>query len=594
MFTVFLCSILLSFFYVRPLDSPWQRFIAGDGLGYYAYLPAKFIYHDQLYEYKWFNSVYEKEYLNFGNASADENFLVVYKGKKVNKYYPGLSFLWLPFFGLAHICALVFQFPANGFSLPYQWSIGLASLFYLFLGLFYLRKLLFLFSGKAWIAFLVPVVFFYGSYLFEYAIHSNSLSHVYSFSLLVVFSYYAFRFLNEEENRWYHLLFCVFLFFLLVSIRPLNGIVLVLLPALAIRKFNFTVTSKAQPVIPQVTLILLILWVLVRQLYLLKLSTGEFFPNTYEGESFRFLQARFWDSGFGFQNGMFLYAPLLLFSFAGVCYYPGSWKRWVLPLFYFFVFYLYASWWFWPITSRALVDYTVIPALLLSAFLNRIQNKKLIVIFVALLGVLCAYHQFKQMQFRRGILDKNYTHSQLFFKNFFKIQHSHQFAVPPYSILHQTSLIEDFEENPRQEARSERFSFKGKYSTFLDEKNEYTPEFASEVPEFLFGNGIAKVRYSLQVRAEEEMKEFQVYMNFYDANKNQTLSFPFYVKEEVLSKTGWKELEFGHEFSAEELSKIRKNRMAVFIWNSSKKNRLYVDHAKLEFFLCNRSAEIVP
>src|SRR5687767_709536 len=129
-FSGFLVSIVLVFLWVRPLNSPWHRFIAGDGLGYYAYLPARHIYADKQFEFKWFNKVYNQHYAISSFPNPEDNFMVEYKGKRINKYYQGLSFIWTPFFLTAHLVAKLFHYPADGFSAPYQLFMGLASLFY--------------------------------------------------------------------------------------------------------------------------------------------------------------------------------------------------------------------------------------------------------------------------------------------------------------------------------------------------------------------------------------------------------------------------------------------------------------------------------
>jgi hypothetical protein len=594
LFIGFLSSILFTFFFIRPLNSPWHRFIAGDGLGYYAYLPAQFIYDDHRFEFKWFNAVYAKEYLSSGNTSADEHFLVNHKGKKVNKYYPGLSFLWLPFFGIAHACALVFQFPANGFSLPYQWSIGLASLFYLFLGLFYLRKLIFKFTGKASIALFVPALVFYGTHLFDYAMNMNSLSHVYSFCIISVLAYYSYRFLNEDENRLYHLCVLVFLAVLMMSIRPFNVLALAILPALSFRKVNLNAKVWTKPGFSHILVLAMVIGVILRQFTIMKISTGEFLPNTYQNETFNFLQPELLRSAFGFQYGLFLYAPLLLVSLAGVCFYPGKLKRWILPFLFLFIFYVYSCWWYWPISSRAMIDFYTIPALLLSALLNGAAETKRTKLLAGSLCVLCFYYQIKQIQISRGILDKNYTHAQLYLENFFKLKPTQQFAVPPYSIVKRLSLSNGFENSTFTGPKTEFTVFKGNFSSYLDDKIEYGAEMLAKVPEFYYESGLAKIRHTVYVRAEADMKEFQVYINFKDGGGKQSLSIPFYIKEEELCQNKWVKMEFGHEFSKEELDLIKGNTVQVYIWNSGKKNSLYVDETKLEFFLCDRSAEIVP
>lgn len=595
LFLGFLCSILISFFIIRPLNSPWHRFITGDGFGYYAYLPATFIYQDKHYDYKWFNAAVEKDYQGIGSGSADEHFLVNYKDKKINKYYPGLSLLWLPFFALAHTCALVFQFPANGFSLPYQWGMAFASLFYLFLGLLYLKKFIFKFSGKAWIALAVPILLFYGTPLFDFAINLNSLSHVYSFSVITAFTYYTFRFLNEEENNLYHFCLILLLLALLITIRPLNGLVLMVLPAFVLHKNKIKWNAFLKPGAGHLLLLLLTIGVVVRQFYILKSATGELFPNTYSGEPFYFLRPQLIKAAFGFQYGMFLYAPLLLLALVGFGFYPGKTKRWILPGFFLMIFYIYASWWFWPITNRALIDFYFIPALLLSALLMGLSSYRMYRNMVLGALFLCvAYYQLKQLQFRRGILDANYTHAQLYTKHFFKTHKSQQFAVPPYSIVQQRVFSQGFEEASYEGPKLEEPVYKGNYSTLLDDKNEYTREFGGELSEYFFEKGLPKIRFSVFVFADETVPEFQVYMNFYSKNKTQTLSFPFYVKEDVLLRGQWTELQFGHEFSAEEIALLKDNRVAVYLWNNTRKGRLFIDEANVEVFLCDRSAEIVP
>jgi hypothetical protein len=94
----FFLSIIAVFFYVRPLNSDYHKFIAGDGFGYYSYLPAKFIFNDPNYDFKWFNKAHDANYVYSAFPNPEQNLLVEYGNKKINKYYQGLSFIWMPFF----------------------------------------------------------------------------------------------------------------------------------------------------------------------------------------------------------------------------------------------------------------------------------------------------------------------------------------------------------------------------------------------------------------------------------------------------------------------------------------------------------------
>src|SRR5690349_17151744 len=120
-FAGFLVSVLCTFLAIRPLNAPWAPFIAGDGLSYYSFLPAEFIYGDHNHEYKWFKKAHNDNYVYSAFPDPDDNLLVEYKGRKINKTYPGMSFLWMPFFFMGHGVALLTDYPDDGFSAPYQW-----------------------------------------------------------------------------------------------------------------------------------------------------------------------------------------------------------------------------------------------------------------------------------------------------------------------------------------------------------------------------------------------------------------------------------------------------------------------------------------
>ena len=162
LFLGFFLSIAATLFYFRQLNSPWFPIIGGDGIGYYSYLPARYIYHDTNYDFKWFNKAYNDNYIG-GFANPEDNFMVQYKDKRINKYYPGLSLLWTPFFFIAHVIAEPLGYIADGYSLPYQVAIAIASLCYLFLGLYYLRKLLQKLFRNELVSVLIPITIFYGT-----------------------------------------------------------------------------------------------------------------------------------------------------------------------------------------------------------------------------------------------------------------------------------------------------------------------------------------------------------------------------------------------------------------------------------------------
>ncbi len=595
LFSAFLCSILIVFFVIRPLNSPWHRFIAGDGVGYYVYLPSTFIHHDSQYKYEWFNQVFEKEYACNLGANHSENFMVEFEGRMVNKYYPGLSLLWLPFFAIAHVCALVFQFPANGFSLPYQWAIGAASISYLFLGLFYLRKLMFRLYGKASIAFIVPVLIFYGTFLFEYSLNLNSLSHVYSFTFITLFCYYLHKTFHQEEDNFYYLLLSLVFYAIVISIRPLNALVLFLFPAFITKQFSFRNLWPKSFQYKYLIPIGFAIGIVIRFFFILKGASGSVFPNTYSAEPFQFSRPELLKAAFGYQYGLFLYAPLLLVALFSSFIKTNRKKSLFISFFFLFLLYIYASWWFWPIVSRALIDFYVLPSLLLAALLNvTFSNKRQFIILGLLLLACCGYYLFKQFQFKNGVFEANTTYGEIYWKRFFKCHKRYTYDVPPYSILQKIVHVENFESGTYSGAKDSGFALNGTSSALLNAQNDYTKEFTSQLPDFLFEKGISKIQFSFFIRAQDQFPDLQLYMNFYSVKGEQKISLPFYLKSDYFVDKEWTEMQFGYEFTNEELKGLKDGRVAIYLWNPSPQKAVNIDSVKTCFFLCDRSAEIVP
>ena len=84
----YICGILLIlltgyFFYTKDFTNKYDKVIMAEGLGYYVYLPATFIYHD--YTFEFFNEVYPK-YYNPGYNPPTGNFMRESEEWRVNKY----------------------------------------------------------------------------------------------------------------------------------------------------------------------------------------------------------------------------------------------------------------------------------------------------------------------------------------------------------------------------------------------------------------------------------------------------------------------------------------------------------------------------
>ena len=203
-------TILLIFLFFRPLNSPNYRIIVADGLGYYAYLPAQFIYQDTDFKFEWFDAVFNANYDNHLFEKPTQNFMVAYGERMINLYYPGQSLLQLPFFFVGHFFAKILEYPADGFSLPYQMAMGISGLFYTLLGLFFCFKLLVNLSKDSKLSFLITVIVFFGTNLFTYSIFAGCYTHCYSFAFLSLSLYASERFFNSQDRKFHFLLLCFY------------------------------------------------------------------------------------------------------------------------------------------------------------------------------------------------------------------------------------------------------------------------------------------------------------------------------------------------------------------------------------------------
>ena len=586
---LFMLSVVATFFLMRPLQSPWHPFIAGDGLGYYAYLPAKYIYHDKDLKYAWFNKAYKANYVYSTFDNPEDNLLVAYGNKRINKYYPGLSYIWWPFFMAAHATAHLLHYPADGFSQPYQWWIGFASLLYLLLGLHYLRKLLLKLGNKPYAALAVTAAIFFGTHLFSYAIFANSLSHAYSFTFNVLFLYFAVSVIKGPENRLRNFLLAALFLTLTTSIRPLNALLVLLWPFFLSKGFFYQKFPKEKWNWIHVSIVLVWLLALYHHFSITYTQTGSLFAYTYTDEHFNFLESKFFDGLFSYYMGLFVYVPIAFLAFFGIRYMPPA-QRVALPLFFLGIVFLYTSWWYWLITKRALIDYYPLLAIFLAALYSAVNNKRSrnLVATLSVLSVL--YYQFKDMQVRRGILDEFATYKEVFWRNFFRTDKAKLYLVPPQSIILEETQSTDFENSKgfvTSQAHSGQvvslLSPSAYIQTYLD--CNYPAIFADTTQQH-------KIRFSFYMYAKPAVKSVHAFIQFFDSQHKSILDVPLYLNEDDIFPGKWDYKEFGYDIvDHKTLGYEQVHSVGFTIWNVEARDSVFIDDPKAEFILSRKSFE---
>ena len=413
--------------------------ICSDGRGYYAWLPAVFIYHDLHFGF-FETKELANPYTGGEKGGCLQNYLVpLSNGTQFNKYYPGPAVLQFPFFALAHLYVkYCTSYVADGYAPPYFYAVGLAGLFYYGMGLFFLLKIFRRFQISIKFQCLALVLFTFGTNLMYYTIDKPSYSHLYSFFLITLFLYLLFTItddielsINSAQNKIKEpsnaivsspnrslprlaLLACLaFTSGLIAIVRPVNISIVLLLPfTLGPQLTKLWSLSSAKRTLLVKYLIpgsLPALFFPGLLLLVYKMVSGHFLLYSYVNESFDFLHPHFWQFLFHFDNGVFPYMPLLFFILLFSAY-PLLFKNTnpelrrltlALMLTLFVTFYIHSAWWCWnygfAFGARTICDFLALFALLMVLTLKRSQSnyqKMIIACYsIAAIATLILYHQ---------------------------------------------------------------------------------------------------------------------------------------------------------------------------------------------------------
>lgn len=387
-------------------NGQWEHVLEADAKGYYAYLPALFIYHDL--NFSFFGEVEgERAY----DPSLAYDYRYEYEGRTVNKYYAGVAVCQAPFFLVAHAASLLLDYPADGYSQLYIIFITLAALFYLYLGLLCLRRSLELLGIDKRSIFIVITTLVFGTHLFYYSIGEMGMSHVYSFALVSAFIYCVLRYFRNYSLRFAWIAAAVL--GLIILVRPVNGLVLLSVPFLSGGPAGLRegIGHLFRPKRTIVLLTLLTSLVISLQLVLYKLQTGYFFVYSYGEEGFEFTHPHGVDFLFSYRKGLFVYTPLCLLALAGL---TALWRRnrfraWSLLGFLMVVVYVLSSWWNWyyggSFSARVMVEYLPYFTISLAYLFMHTQRSRLrYMLLTGITSVLLLLNQVQTLQYRYYII----------------------------------------------------------------------------------------------------------------------------------------------------------------------------------------------
>ncbi|MFT5053851.1 MAG: hypothetical protein ACI97X_000874 [Oceanospirillaceae bacterium] len=399
--------ILFASLKVWDSDSSRKILIASDGKGYYAYLPAIFIYNDLSFN---FIDDYEAKYYP---GQPPVQFYLETESGRVNKYYCGVALLMLPFFLIAHLLSIIGGLDTGGYSAIYQIAIALGTLTYLYLGLLILSSFMKKLGLKSWAITASLLLIALGTNLFYYATIEVSMSHVYSF-----FGVSLFMLATQSAAKQKRVTIAMAMSFgLILLIRPTNVLAIMLLPFLAGSWGSFSIWIQAvfkqfgKAIIP----ILLGVSVIGIQLLIYKIQTGNWIVFSYGGEGFDFSDPELFNVLLSFRKGWFIYTPLAFVAMFGMVrlFRQNNAMGTSVSAYLIASTYLISSWWDWSYGGsfghRAFIDTYPIIAVLLGVLLSAQSTWLVIGVSALSFGVFMPLNLIQTFQYRTGILPMDGT-----------------------------------------------------------------------------------------------------------------------------------------------------------------------------------------
>lgn len=343
----------------------WKNIILSDGKGYYAYLPAAFIYHNL--NFSFFDSI-EKKYPDpqiYYDYRAGE------KDKAVDKYFSGTAVAMMPFFLAANLSANLFGFERDGYSRTYPILINISTIFYLFIGLYYVKKLLRRYNASDNLVSFILVAVTFATNVFYYAVSEPAMSHIYSFAFIAMFVYYLNLFFSSPQTKTVFILSAIL--GMIILIRPVNGLILLIAPFISGNKDAFAngIDFLRKNLKSSISGMFLFLLIVSIQLIIYKIQTGNFWVDSYGAEKFNWRDPHPVSFLISYKKGLFVYTPLAFISLLGLykLFRQNKFQFYSLTVFLIVLLYVLSAWWNWwyggSFSSRVCVEYYSIMALLI-------------------------------------------------------------------------------------------------------------------------------------------------------------------------------------------------------------------------------------
>jgi hypothetical protein len=398
-----------------------------DVISYYSYLPATVIYGDVTLDF-----------IGDGEFKNDNKFWYekLENGNRLVVTSMGLSFLYAPFFFVAHGLAPLLGQSADGFSNIYQLMLMLSGLFYALMGLILLKNLLLRYFDSVVTA-IVLVAVGLGTNLFFYVTKEAAMPHAYNFFLITLFVTLVLRWYRHP--CWQNALILGLLFGLIALVRPSNILLLLFLFLYGVSSWR-SFLERVLFYLQRWYLVLLMLFAFfipwIPQALYWKAVTGQYIFFTYaeKGATFYFAHPHILESLFSFRKGWLIYTPVMGISLVGMCFLRRWAREWFLALVIYVMamIYVQSSWWCWWFGGgfglRTYISMYPLLAFPMAYLLAQVRKHKApwaFGVLTALILVLSAYQLFQTRQFTTKAIHYSGTTARSYFENFLRIRPTH-------------------------------------------------------------------------------------------------------------------------------------------------------------------------
>ncbi len=389
----FVCVFLVvaAFLYPKWNIGETEATISWDVMGYYLYLPS-FFYDDisKLHQLPYILDTYHPVY-GFGNAFQLPN------GNYLMKYSMGMSLMYLPFFGLAHLWAQVSGYAADGFSYPYQVMISFGSILVSWIGLWFTRKNLLRFFDDRIVAVVLLVLVLATNY-FNYVSFGGAMTHNYLFTIYAVVIWLTMKW--YEKPTVLRSLLIGALCGLATVTRP-TEIIILLIPFFwgmdagsgLKDRLHFLHKQLWKLLLAAVAFALLIL----PQLIYWKAVSGDWVYYSYQEQGFSWTSPHLYEGIFTFRNGWLIYTPVMALALIGFIWLYKNHKEIFATCFLFsiiniYIVYSWDIWWYGgSFGSRAMIQSYAILIFPMAAFFEFAIVQKLLRPVVVLVVLFCCW-----------------------------------------------------------------------------------------------------------------------------------------------------------------------------------------------------------